>query len=95
MCTVNVIVEPKIKFMQNCQISLRVEKKVPYIANMAHSFVISVLGKRYSVTYSNPRNRSVKAFVVPDDDIAVYQQLSKKEQKMVQHEARTKIQESL
>jgi hypothetical protein len=37
----------------------------------------------------------VKAFIVPDDDIAVYQQLSKKEQKMVQHEARTKIQESL
>jgi len=80
--------------MQNCQISLRVGKKVPYNENMAHTFVIDVLGERYSVTCSNKRNRSVTAYVVPDN-ITVYQQMSKKEQKMVQREARTRIQESL
>ena len=87
------MVEPKSLFM-SCQISLRVEKRVPFTANMAHSFLISVLGQNYNVTYSDPRDRAVKAYVVPDD-IAVYQQMSKKEQKIVQRTARTKIQECI
>ena len=93
---VNVTSNLKTKFMPNCQISLRVEEKVPSTANMAHSFQISVLGKQYSVTFSDRRDRAIKAFVVPDDhDIAVYQEMPKKDQKKVQREARIKIQRFL
>lgn len=94
--TVNVTSNLKTKFMPNCQISLRVEKKVPSTANMAHSFQISVLGKKYSVTFSDRRDHAIKAFIVPDDhDIAVYQEMPKKDQKKVQHEARIEIQRFL
>ena len=52
----------------NCQISLRVEKKVPQgETSMAHSFPLSVNGQNCHVSYSNPRERAVKAYVVPND----------------------------
>ena len=80
--------------MQNCQISIKVEKKVPSTANMAHSFPISVGDQKFSVSYSNPRERAVKAYVVPND-IAAYNSLPKKAQKEIQRTARTGIQKRL
>ena len=79
----------------NCQISLRVEKKVPQgETSMAHSFPLSVNGQNCHVSYSNPRERAVKAYVVPND-IAAYNSLPKKAQKEVQRTARTGIQKRL
>lgn len=82
----------KFKLMPvNCQINLRVEKKVPQGETaMAHTFPISVGGQKCSVSYSNPRERAVKAYVVPSD-INAYNGLPKKAQKEIQHAARTAI----
>ena len=88
------MVEFNLLFM-SCQISLRVAAKVPFTANMAHSLQISVSEKEYSVTFSDKRDGAVKAFVVPKDDITEYLKMSKKDQKMVQRMARTKIQECI
>ena len=75
----------------NCQIALRVEKKVPQDAkNLAHSFQMSVNGQCCAVSYSNPKDHAVKAYVVPSD-IAVYDGLPKKAQKEIQRTARTEI----
>lgn len=88
------MVEFNLLFM-NCQISLRVVPKVPSTANMAHSLQISVSEKKYSVVFSDKRDGAIKALVVPNGDIAEYLGMSKKDQKMVQRMARTKIQEFL
>ena len=80
----------KVFFMASYQISLRVEKKVPFTANMAHSFSILILGQDYSVMYSDPRERVVMAYAIPlnvdeSPNIDGYNRMPKKDQKKVRH----------
>ena len=87
--------------MQNCQISLRVVDKLPKEEGLTpsslplrHQFPMSVGGRNYSVSCSDPKERAIRAYVITND-YAEFQQMSKKERKIVEGTARKVIQEHL
>ena len=80
--------------MKPFSLSIKVEKKVPSTANMAHSFSLSMGEQECSVCYSDVRDRAIKAYIIPQS-IDKYNNLSEKERKGIQKTARAEIMKRL
>ena len=84
----------KFLFMQ-FQINLRVDRKVPSNENMKSFYPLTINGKNAGTVYhSAPKERAVKAYLIPSD-IAAFQQLPKSQQKKIRHQAMSEIQKRL
>lgn len=65
-------------------VNLKVRERVPYGEDMSGKMPIEIDGKSATVYYSTPKNKSVKAYIVPKD-LKTFELLSKQRQKEIRH----------